>query len=159
MLPNIKMVRLMILAESTLLPLLLLLLLLSYLIISSMMDVNLIGSKQISSDLVKWELVVPTQLLNVSQKVKLNAKIKEMVMILSILNLMLIGPPTVATARNPMEILSIQTIIKNHPPGELAESVEEQQQQQQQQLQMHLLLTQMDASVNGSRQMPMEPVK
>jgi hypothetical protein len=65
-------IQVIILAGSYLLSLLLLLL--HYLILSSMMDVNLIGSKQIISELVRNLLVIQTHLLDVSQKVKLNAQ-------------------------------------------------------------------------------------
>jgi hypothetical protein len=117
-LTKLRKLHFMILAGSFLLPLLLLL---HYLILSSKMDVNLIGSKQIFSDAVRYLLVVvwSTHLLNVLQKVKLNA---QQTLILSIqIKLLKIGTSTNATARNPEVNKSIQTNITMPLNGDLAE--------------------------------------
>lgn len=121
------------------------------------MDVNLIGSEQISSDPVSKVLAVPPHLLYVLQKVKLNAQQN---LILSIHNIVvLIVIPSIASARNPMEKLSMQTNIRNHPDGKLAELEEEKHLQKQMNPQLLLVLTQMDVPVSGSRQISMDPVK
>ena len=82
------------------------------------MDVNLIGSKPISLELVRNILVVPPRLLDVSKKLKLNVMQN---LILSIHSLLLIETTTIATASYPTEILSIQANIRNPPDGNLAE--------------------------------------